>query len=120
MYEALLKKFELIIGEIFIYNNTTYLVMENSIYKKINEFEYEIDTKLMADMITGKIVRFKQWKPKYEERYYVPNIQTNALYDNFMWTGDSIDNEFLKKGLVCKTKEEATGLANKMLEVVKL
>lgn len=118
MYKELLEKFDLIIGEVFTYKGSEYLVGNDGIFKKIPTLtdEYELDKELMVDMIIGKIKRVKQWKPKYEERYCVPNIRTNVLYDNFIWTGDNIDKRFLERGLVCKTEEEAASLANKMLE----
>ena len=114
MYDALLKRFGLIIGEIFIYNNTTYLVMESGIYKKINEFKYEIDTKLMADMITGEIVRVKKWEPSLNEKYYIYSTDCCNVI-SCRWLDSEMDEQRLNYGLVCKTKEEALALGKHII-----
>lgn len=62
------------------------------------------------------------WKPKKDEIYYVPTIDWG--FDELWnyWRFDS-SHEICRyhedKGMICKTKEEAIEMANKMLESIK-
>ena len=70
-------------------------------------------------LLTGvdKIVRLS-WKPKKDEMYYVPAIGVHPeyMYQEFIWDKDNADIERYNAGLVYKTKEEATAVAEKMLK----
>lgn len=70
-------------------------------------------------LLTGvdKIVRLS-WKPKKNEMYYVPAIGVHPeyMYQEFIWDKDNADIERYNAGLVYKTKEEATAVAEKMLK----
>lgn len=73
---------------------------------------------LMGD---ARIVKLP-WKPKMEEKYYVPNIfdwNSWNSYDYYLWLDDKRDEEFYKRGLVFKTKEEAIEMSKKMLAMTK-
>lgn len=73
---------------------------------------------LMGDI---RIVKLP-WKPKMEEKYYVPNIfdwNSWNSYDYYLWLDDKRDEEFYKRGLVFKTKEEAIEMSKKMLAMAK-
>lgn len=62
------------------------------------------------------------WEPKNGIKYYVPCIFSSTeyvRYQNRVWDSNDEDWHNLKRGLVCKTKEEAIGKANKMLKVLK-
>lgn len=70
---------------------------------------------LMGD---ARIVKLP-WKPKIEERYYVPSVSGKKLFISYTWNGDEVDEINLKKEVVCKTPEEATEMTKKMLAVIK-
>ena len=70
---------------------------------------------LMGDI---RIVKLP-WKPKIEEKYYVPNIFDLDSYSYNFWFDDEHDEKFYKRGLVFKTKEEAIGMSKKMLAITK-
>ena len=70
---------------------------------------------LMGDI---RIVKLP-WKPKMEEKYYVPNIFDWDFYKYNFWFDDKYDKNFYKRGLVFKTKEEAIEMSKKMLAITK-
>ena len=59
------------------------------------------------------------WKPKMDEQYYIPRIVANTEYrfSVYYWNNNDYDNECYRMGLICKTKEEAIALTEKMLAV---
>ena len=58
-------------------------------------------------------------KPKYDEKYYIPSISNAFGYNIFYWKGDDSDEKYYNFGIVCKSKEEAIALRQKMLAVAK-
>lgn len=58
-------------------------------------------------------------KPKYDEKYYIPSISNAFGYNSFYWRGDDSDEKYYNFGIICKSKEEAIALRQKMLAVVK-
>ncbi len=61
-----------------------------------------------------------KWKPEYQGVYYSPNVDNGKiLVRSFKWDDSWEDEDLYEAGLVCKTKEEALELAEKMLAVVK-
>lgn len=70
---------------------------------------------LMGD---ARIVKLP-WKPKIGEKYYAPFVSGKDLFVSYTWDGDEIDKINLKKGVVCKTPEEAAKITNKMLAAIK-
>ena len=61
------------------------------------------------------------WKPREGEKYYVPRIaiRPEDRHYYYYWDNSGVDIKSYDMGIVCKTKEEATKLANKMLAVAK-
>ena len=59
------------------------------------------------------------WKPKYDEKYYIPSISNAFGYNSFYWKGDDSDEKYYNFGIICKSKEEAIALRQKMLAVAK-
>lgn len=51
--------------------------------------------------------------------YYIPEITSRELYDNYTCAEDVYDRMYMKRGIVFKTKEEAIECAKKMLAAVK-
>ena len=58
-------------------------------------------------------------KPKYDEKYYIPSISNAFGYNSFCWRGDDSDEKYYNFGIICKSKEEAIALRQKMLAVAK-
>ena len=59
------------------------------------------------------------WKPKMDEKYYIPSIFDWDFYKYNFWLNDEYDEKFYKRGLVFKTKEEAIEMSKKMLAMTK-
>ena len=57
-------------------------------------------------------------KPKYDEKYYIPSISNAFGYNSFYWKGDDSDEKYYNFGIICKSKEEAIALRQKMLAVI--
>lgn len=57
------------------------------------------------------------WVPKYREVYYTPRIASTRKWEVNVWLGNKDDRYRLQHNLVCKTKEEAIELAEKMYAV---
>lgn len=76
-------------------------------------------TLVLEDILAGraKVVALS-WKPEMNEIYYTPSISNTIGYNNFHWEGDDMDIRYYNSGLVCKTRERATELAQKMLATV--
>ena len=70
---------------------------------------------LMGDI---RIVKLP-WKPKMEEKYYIPSIFDWDFYKYNFWLNDECDEKYYKRGLVFKTKEEAIEMSKKMLAMAK-
>ena len=70
---------------------------------------------LMGDI---RIVKLP-WKPKMDEKYYIPSIFDCDFYKYNFWLNDEHDEKFYKRGLVFKTKEEAIEMSKKMLAIAK-
>ena len=58
-------------------------------------------------------------KPKYNEKYYIPSISNAFGHNSFYWRGDDSDEKYYNFGIICKSKEEAIALRQKMLAVAK-
>ena len=57
--------------------------------------------------------------PRKEEYYYVPDINAGDKYFCCIWYGNEVDMERYHAGLVCRTKNEAVKLAQRMLKLAK-
>ena len=73
---------------------------------------------MLAGM-TRKIIKLP-WKPQKCAPYYIPCIgaQLEYMYSVNHWDNDDIDKKYYHMGIVCKTKEEAIVLTEKMLEAI--
>ena len=75
---------------------------------------------VLRDILMGDIRIVKlPWKPKMEEKYYVPNIFDWDFYKYNFWLNDECDEKYYKRWLVFKTKEEAIEMSKKMLAMAK-
>ena len=114
MYKELLKKFDLSIGELFLYRNNAYMVLDDGIYKKVSENEWDIDAQLMVDMLVGNITKIKSWHPVSGIDYYIFNTAYNKV-EKLGWLNSKLDNWRLENGLICKTEEEAWEMGKKII-----
>lgn len=104
---------------------------ENTVYKFTKDGVAFYDNKLrtwyesvgaLAGILTGETEVVKlPWKPQRGKQYYIPCIDTELeyMYSVYYWSNDEYDNKYYHMGLVCKTKEEAVALTEKMLAVAK-
>lgn len=61
-----------------------------------------------------------KWKPGIGETYFIPYLMFfEADCVTRVWAGAPIEKDWYKSGFVCRTKEEALELAEKMLAVAK-
>ena len=51
--------------------------------------------------------------------HYIPSISNAFGYNSFYWRGDDSDEKYYNFGIICKSKEEAIALRQKMLAVAK-
>ena len=58
------------------------------------------------------------WKPTVYDEYYYPNPLDRDLWGCGIWVDNDNDNNRFSRGLVCKTKERAIKLTQKMLATV--
>ncbi|MCI7235465.1 MAG: hypothetical protein MR553_04945 [Veillonellaceae bacterium] len=60
------------------------------------------------------------WKPRKGEKYYVPRIAARPenRHSYYYWGNSGFDIERYKMGIVCRTKEEAISLTEKMLVAI--
>ena len=96
-------------------------------HDNIEESEYQFlyshwdtcNSEVLLRLLNGSLtLRKLSWKPKKDEMYYVPAIGVHPeyMYQEFIWDKDNADIERYNTGLVYKTKEEATAVAEKMLK----
>ena len=124
--EEVAKMFGLELEEHFHITKKSY---ENTVYKFTKDGVAFYDNKLrtwyesvgaLAGILTGETEVVKlPWKPKMDEKYYIPSIFDWDFYKYNFWLNDECDEKYYKRGLVFKTKEEAIDMAKKMLAVVK-
>ena len=66
----------------------------------------------------GFIFPVEKWTPEMDEKYYMPLLNSENKYDSYRWTNHKVDNHRLANNLVCRTREEAIALTDKMLGAV--
>ena len=66
----------------------------------------------------GWIFPVEVWTPEMGEKYYVPYFDDDKKYNSCTWTDHILDSHRLANNLVCRTKEEAIALTDKMLGAV--
>ena len=124
--EEVSKMFGLELEEHFHITKKSY---ENTVYKFTKDGVAFYDNKLriwyesvgaLAGILTGETEVVKlPWKPKMDEKYYIPSIFDWDFYKYNFWLNDECDEKYYKRGLVFKTKEEAIKMSKKMLAMAK-
>lgn len=119
------------LNEVFLIDDDKYMIRD---YFRIteNDLEYDFrrqfsshswgpaDKRVLVLLVTGRVEITKlPWTPKKDEIYYTPFISGGSLFTSYAWRGDDVDRTNLQKGIVCKTSEEATEMAKKMLAAIK-
>ena len=124
--EEVAKMFGLELEEHFHITKKSY---ENTVYKFTKDGVAFYDNKLrtwyesvglLAGILTGETEVVKlTWKPRDNEHYFIPDITTPEMFSYLEWTNDYVDNYMYKHGLICRTKEEAIGKAELLMEYFK-
>lgn len=78
-------------------------------------------TSYYHNLLTGREVIAMYWKPKIGDGYYRPSFSffPEMRYKKYVWDGGDVDHFLLTNGLVCKTKEEAIKMTDKLLALTK-
>lgn len=79
---------------------------------------WEMLPHMLTLLLTGecKIVKLP-WKPECGEQYYVPYVDSTAMFTTWVWRDDELDLDRLRRKLVFSTPDEAAALAKKMLKL---
>jgi len=67
----------------------------------------------------GWIFPVEKWVPERGMAYFIPDLFAENKYTVSSWFDRKFDNHWLANNLVCRTKEEAIALTDKMLTAVK-
>lgn len=96
-------------------------ITENDFESSFNRGKWSTGDSLTLKRILNGAITIKKlpWKPKNDEEYYIPNISNVAGYDSFYWQRDDLDEKYYNLGVICKSKEEAIALGQKILAVAK-
>lgn len=99
-----------IVGEVFWFTKDTLMsIDENRNTRCANH-------KILGMILDGKAsINKLPPKPRIDERYYVPSIIGKKLSASFIWANDELDRTNYRRGLICKTAEEAVELAKRCL-----
>ena len=74
---------------------------------------------ILIRLLHGKLSIHKlPWKPEKGETYYVPAIGELYKYYTSHWLDDDTNRVHYRRGLVCKTKEEAIALTKILLDKI--
>lgn len=77
----------------------------------------ELGVKLWLEWKADKMTK---WKPEIGETYYIPCVlEFEPKCLDFVWNGFPWDRRRYAAGVICRTKDEAIELAQKMLAVAK-
>ena len=114
MYEQILTNKDGDTVKILSHHQEIIIVSEPDNHKSADNANYTKE-----DLISyGWIFPVEKWTPEMDEDYYVPNITDKDKNDTSVWVNDEMDNYRLANNLVCRTKEEAIALTDKMLGAV--
>ena len=117
------------LGEVFLIkcnegiHNYYFRFTENGLERSpdgVNNWDSAL-TSYCHNLLTGREVIVKYWKPKIDDEYYIPSFAfyTDRRYTPLIWDGGDVDHFWLTNGLVCKTKEEAINMTGKLLAFAK-
>ena len=115
MYKQILTNKDGKTVKVLSHHQEIYIISLPNDHKRANDGNFTKE-----DLIAcGFIFPVKKWTPEIGEDYYVPNLSDVSKYDSYQWNNDGIDERHLANNLVCRTKEEAIALIDKMLGVIK-
>lgn len=84
-------------------------------YSKTRDWWDDASYTLTRLLAGGIKVESSPWEPKMGEDYYIPRPDTVVRFAIFRWRGDENDVYRHRQDLVCKSANEAIGVAEKML-----
>lgn len=89
-------------------------------YYEEDDAEWVSSYGLLGEILTGMCEIKKIWKPKKDEKYFIPNTSDGEAWFTECYWGDSYEGkQRYKTGMVCKTKEKAIEKAQFMLDALK-
>ena len=81
--------------------------------------EWRIDSTKLRCILTGEIkIVNGLWKPKLNEKFYVPSVQLGSFVE-YRWGDKPMENKIYEAGIIFETKEEATEMAQKLREFIR-
>jgi len=117
MYGKILKNKDGGTAKILSHHQDIYIISFSGDYKTARGSNYTKEQLISS----GWIFPVEKWTPELGEEYYVPtpiSIDNQHFYST-IWENDEIDNHRLANNVVCRTKEEAIALTDKMLGAMK-
>jgi len=86
----------------------------------VNSHKEASDTNFTKQEIIdlGWIFPVEKWVPEVGIKYFVPHVFYENKYISSTWENDKYDNSRLARNIICRTKEEAIALTDKMLGAV--
>jgi len=115
MYKQILTNKEGKKVKILSHHQDIYIISQTNNHAKADDDNYTKQD--LVDL--GFIFPVEVWTPEIGEEYYVPYFADDIKYNSSTWTDHKLDNHRLANNLICRTKEEAIALTDKMLGVVK-
>lgn len=85
-------------------DNTSWVTVSAEVLKRL----------IMGDVRISKL----PWKPAIGVEYYIPSITLAKKHDIRKWYNIEDNERHYNLGIVCKTREEAVALTEKMLEAI--
>lgn len=79
------------------------------------------DSCMLSGLLTCELkINKLPWKPRHGDKYWMPtvtHVEVSALWSK--WSNSDNDRYRYKHGLICRTKEEAIELTEKLLAMAK-
>lgn len=103
------------------YYNYYRLTEKNGIEASDDNVEWGVTMPLVLKWLLmgdSRIIKL-QWKPSYNDAYYMPSIISIGKNIKLFWTGSEADESSYQQGLICRTEEEAIKLAEEMLDIAR-
>jgi hypothetical protein len=93
-------------------------------YFDIGDKEWYVFSDELHQILIGcDTIKKKPWKPKVNERYYVPDInddEEDCRYTSYIWHDSELDSFYTNHNMVFRTKEEAIAKASEILKMLEV
>lgn len=77
------------------------------------------DVKLERSKKTERILEQPKWQPKKGDKYYIPCLFKDEMYDTYCWSRSILNSFHYFYDQIFKTKEEAIEATNKIIQKLK-